>query len=111
VDKPILWGRVRGKCLSWLVRVSKTSPKTAVVKTNQAEVGSQEIGHRAVEEPLAVQPPFTAGRGWTERAPMGLGGEIVALLGENGAGKSTLIKILAGVYALDAARSPIAGRT
>jgi ribose transport system ATP-binding protein len=29
-------------------------------------------------------------------------GEIVALLGENGAGKSTLIKILAGVYALDA---------
>ncbi|HLX98593.1 MAG TPA: sugar ABC transporter ATP-binding protein [Roseiarcus sp.] len=29
-------------------------------------------------------------------------GEILALLGENGAGKSTLIKILAGVYALDA---------
>ena len=29
-------------------------------------------------------------------------GEIVALLGENGAGKSTLIKILAGVYTLDA---------
>lgn len=29
-------------------------------------------------------------------------GEIVALLGENGAGKSTLIKILAGVYVLDA---------
>lgn len=28
--------------------------------------------------------------------------EIVALLGENGAGKSTLIKILAGVYPLDA---------
>src|SRR6516164_8384790 len=30
------------------------------------------------------------------------GGEILALLGENGAGKSTLIKILAGVYTLDA---------
>jgi len=29
-------------------------------------------------------------------------GEILALLGENGAGKSTLIKILAGVYTLDA---------
>ncbi|HEY6520483.1 MAG TPA: sugar ABC transporter ATP-binding protein [Roseiarcus sp.] len=29
-------------------------------------------------------------------------GEILALLGENGAGKSTLIKILAGVYPLDA---------
>jgi len=29
-------------------------------------------------------------------------GEILALLGENGAGKSTLIKILAGVYSLDA---------
>ena len=43
-------------------------------------------------------------------------GEIVALLGENGAGKSTLIKILAGVYALDAgslryARRECHGRT
>src|ERR1700733_7017768 len=31
-----------------------------------------------------------------------MAGEILALLGENGAGKSTLIKILAGVYTLDA---------
>lgn len=29
-------------------------------------------------------------------------GEIVALLGENGAGKSTLIKLLAGIYKIDA---------
>ncbi len=37
-------------------------------------------------------------------------GEIVALLGENGAGKSTLIKILAGVYALEAGTVVFRGR-
>ena len=37
-------------------------------------------------------------------------GEIVALLGENGAGKSTLIKILAGVYSLDAGGVTYRGR-
>jgi ribose transport system ATP-binding protein len=37
-------------------------------------------------------------------------GEIVALLGENGAGKSTLIKVLAGVYALDAGSIKFRGR-
>jgi ribose transport system ATP-binding protein len=36
-------------------------------------------------------------------------GEILALLGENGAGKSTLIKILAGVYTLDAGQVSFRG--
>ena len=36
-------------------------------------------------------------------------GEILALLGENGAGKSTLIKILAGVYSLDAGKVTFRG--
>ena len=37
-------------------------------------------------------------------------GEILALLGENGAGKSTLIKILAGVYTLDAGQHQLSRR-
>ena len=36
-------------------------------------------------------------------------GEIHALLGENGAGKSTLIKVLTGVYSLDAGEIRVAG--
>src|SRR5205085_1129360 len=38
-------------------------------------------------------------------------GEIHALLGENGAGKSTLIKVLTGVYGLDAGVVELAGET
>jgi simple sugar transport system ATP-binding protein len=39
-----------------------------------------------------------------------LPGEIHALLGENGAGKSTLIKVLTGVYGIDAGEIELAGR-
>jgi len=37
-------------------------------------------------------------------------GEIVALLGENGAGKSTLIKLLAGIYKIDAGQILLDGQ-
>ncbi len=38
-------------------------------------------------------------------------GEIHALMGENGAGKSTLIKVLTGVYQIDAGEVVLAGET
>jgi ABC-type sugar transport system ATPase subunit len=37
-------------------------------------------------------------------------GEVLAILGDNGAGKSTLVKVLAGVYNLDAGEFRINGR-
>src|ERR1700750_2027985 len=36
-------------------------------------------------------------------------GEVHALMGENGAGKSTLIKVLTGVYEIDAGEIRLAG--
>ncbi|WP_459806085.1 ATP-binding cassette domain-containing protein, partial [Herbidospora sp. RD11066] len=38
-----------------------------------------------------------------------LPGEVHALMGENGAGKSTLIKVLTGVYSIDAGEIELAG--
>ena len=76
-----------------------------------------EASGRAVRTNGSVDPRTDAGEllqvrgvfkrfGGTEAlADVGMtlkAGEILALLGENGAGKSTLIKILAGVYPLDA---------
>ena len=37
-------------------------------------------------------------------------GEVHALMGENGAGKSTLIKVLTGVYDIDAGEITLEGR-
>ena len=37
-------------------------------------------------------------------------GEVLALLGENGAGKSTLMKILSGIYGLDAGEILVDGQ-
>ncbi len=37
-------------------------------------------------------------------------GEVLAVVGENGAGKSTLMKIMAGVYTLDAGEVRLDGR-
>src|ERR1051325_3198758 len=39
-----------------------------------------------------------------------LPGEVHALMGENGAGKSTLIKVLTGVYDIDAGEIELEGR-
>ena len=33
-----------------------------LVRFGEAEVGAEQVGHGAVEEPLAMQPPFAAGR-------------------------------------------------
>jgi D-xylose transport system ATP-binding protein len=37
-------------------------------------------------------------------------GEVVALVGDNGAGKSTLVKVISGIYTLDAGRFTLGGR-
>jgi D-xylose transport system ATP-binding protein len=37
-------------------------------------------------------------------------GEVVALVGDNGAGKSTLVKVISGIYTLDAGRFTVGGR-
>ncbi len=71
------------------------------------------VNGSAVERPQAadasellhVRGVFKSFGGTEALADVGMtlkAGEILALLGENGAGKSTLIKILAGVYSLDA---------
>jgi ribose transport system ATP-binding protein len=63
-------------------------------------------------ELLQVRGVFKSFGGTEALADVGMtlkAGEILALLGENGAGKSTLIKILAGVYALDAGQVSFRG--
>ena len=63
-------------------------------------------------ELLQVRGVFKSFGGTEALADVGMilkAGEILALLGENGAGKSTLIKILAGVYTLDAGSVSLRG--
>jgi ribose transport system ATP-binding protein len=63
-------------------------------------------------ELLRVRGVFKSFGGTEALADVGMSlnsGEILALLGENGAGKSTLIKILAGVYTLDAGQVSFRG--
>jgi ribose transport system ATP-binding protein len=63
-------------------------------------------------ELLRVRGVFKSFGGTEALADVGMtlkAGEILALLGENGAGKSTLIKILAGVYLLDAGQVSFRG--
>ena len=63
-------------------------------------------------ELLQVRGVFKSFGGTEALADVGMTlrrGEILALLGENGAGKSTLIKILAGVYTLDAGQVSFRG--
>jgi len=78
------------------------------------------VNGSAVERPQAadasellhVRGVFKSFGGTEALADVGMtvkAGEILALLGENGAGKSTLIKILAGVYALDAGQVSFRG--
>ena len=76
------------------------------------EAGGRVVGvngsadeRRRRSELLQVRGVFKSFGGTEALADVGMSlkaGEILALLGENGAGKSTLIKILAGVYPLDA---------
>jgi ribose transport system ATP-binding protein len=65
-----------------------------------------------ISELLQVRGIFKSFGGTEALADVGMtlkAGEILALLGENGAGKSTLIKILAGVYTLDAGSVSFSG--
>ena len=78
-------------------------------------VGSADERPHAADagELLQVSGVFKSFGGTEALADVGMtlkAGEILALLGENGAGKSTLIKILAGVYTLDAGASPLSRR-
>src|ERR1700733_4676230 len=77
-------------------------------------VGLADERPRAADtsELLQVRGVFKSFGGTEALADVGMtvkAGEILALLGENGAGKSTLIKILAGVYALDAGQVSFRG--
>ncbi len=79
-----------------LSRVNETAPHARSVDAPTAGAGGLLLEMRGVCK------QFGGTQALKDAALAVNAGEIVALLGENGAGKSTLIKILAGVYPLDA---------
>jgi ribose transport system ATP-binding protein len=83
------------------------------MEAGERDVGVDERPQAAdASELLRVRGVFKNFGGTEALADVGMilrAGEILALLGENGAGKSTLIKILAGVYTLDAGQVSFRG--
>jgi simple sugar transport system ATP-binding protein len=65
--------------------------------------------NRPVLEMTGITKQFPAVRALSEVDFRLFPGEVHALLGENGAGKSTLIKVLTGVYGMDAGRVELDG--
>jgi ribose transport system ATP-binding protein len=98
-----------GQSAGWNAFAGRSESMEAVERA----VGTNETPQAPnATELLRVRGVFKSFGGTEALADVGMtlkAGEILALLGENGAGKSTLIKILAGVYTLDAGQVSFRG--